>query len=179
MAECGNGSMRSAHVDLPPCLPAGCRDRGIRVGRPIFEDTRRSLRGPWVEALGGGEGGEADTTLVHWPVVLLYPETGQVSHGAPRPPQQSHARQTLLPLPLPQSDYIEDVSEVTTLAEILELVLPDDGVRARTFAPSHEAPPHMQCRSHPRPSDSCSPRHRGTRTATTARPCATCCTAQR
>ena len=68
---------------------AVCASRGIRVGPPLFNNMRRTLATPFVAA---GD-------VVHWPVVLLYPEVGH-------------------------SDYVEAWCEEDTLGELIDTVLP-------------------------------------------------------
>jgi tetratricopeptide (TPR) repeat protein len=63
---------------------AACTERGLRVGPPVFNSMKRTRAEPYVDAEGG----------LHWPVLLLYPETSQ-------------------------SDYLEDVPESATIADVL------------------------------------------------------------
>jgi hypothetical protein len=68
---------------------AVCAARGLRVGPPLFNNMRRTLAAPFV----------APGDVVHWPVVVLYPEAGH-------------------------SDYVEDWCEEDTLGELIDTVLP-------------------------------------------------------
>ena len=66
-----------------------CAERGIRVGKPLFEDMRRTPDEPHITEDG----------CMHWPLVVLYPETGQ-------------------------SDYVQTWPEVDTLQSLLGAMLP-------------------------------------------------------
>jgi hypothetical protein len=77
---------RSAGLDA---VRAMCAARGLRLGPPLFNNMRRTLAAPFV----------APGDVVHWPVVVLYPEVGH-------------------------SDYVEAWCEEDTLGELVDTVLP-------------------------------------------------------
>lgn len=46
---------------------AGCRERGIRVGPPVFSGLKRTNAEPYIDEDG----------VMHWPILLLYPQYNQ------------------------------------------------------------------------------------------------------
>ena len=114
---------------------SACAARGIAVGPPLFRDMRRTLAQPYVEGpapsstpsptpseaarapAGAGAEGEGAGEL-HWPVMILYPEYGT-------------------------SDYLEDVGETASIADIVSHVLPPTERRQQrsAFSSNNSDPP--------------------------------------
>ena len=88
MAEAEAAKVQATKDRLAVAAEA-CAERGIRVGKPLFEDMRRTPDEPHITEDG----------CMHWPLVVLYPETGQ-------------------------SDYVQTWPEVDTLQSLLGAMLP-------------------------------------------------------
>jgi hypothetical protein len=83
---------RDTEVGHLVAMRAACRERGIQVGPPLFVRMRRGDDRPHVTEDG----------CMHWPLLLLYPQSGQ-------------------------SDYIQSWPEVENMAALLGTVLPVQG----------------------------------------------------
>lgn len=82
-------AVKKKRDDQLDAVRKACIERNIKVGPPLFRDMKRTDKDPYVDEYG----------CIQWPVVVLFPETGQ-------------------------SDYIEEVPEVAAISNVVDMLLP-------------------------------------------------------